>query len=53
MEQKAAVVFRIRIHIDLTLLDSVPDPDWECGSGFGHEGFFNLDSDPELFNILF
>ena len=53
MEQKAAVVFRIRIHIELALLDLVPDPDWECESGFGHEAFFFLDSDPELLNVLF
>ncbi len=28
MAQKAVAVFRIRIHIDLTLLDPVPYPHW-------------------------
>jgi hypothetical protein len=55
MEQKAAAVFWIRIHIDLTLLNLVPDPRWECVIVYPDPAMklFYLDSDPEQFNILF
>jgi hypothetical protein len=50
MEQKAAAVFRVRIHIDLTLLD--PDPHWDVDSDSAMKLFY-LYYEPELFHILF